>query len=102
MASETTNSPSEISSHSDQASASQNSGHSGNSRTSENLSLLITNHKLNGQNFLQWSQSVQMFICGRGKEDYLTGEIPILKKDDPSSKSGRQKIIKLCLGSSIQ
>ena len=27
-----------------------------------------------------------MFICGRGKDDYLTGEIPILKKDDPSYK----------------
>ena len=86
MASETTSSPSEISSHSDQASAPQNSGHSGNSGNSENLSLLITSHNLNGQNFLQWSQSVWMFICGRGKEDYLIGEISIPKKDDPSYK----------------
>ncbi|XP_024030846.1 uncharacterized protein LOC112094389 [Morus notabilis] len=86
MASETTSSPFEVSSHSDQTSAPQNSRHFGNSGNSENLSPLITSHKLNGQNFLQWSQSVRMFICGRGKEDYLTGEIPILKKDDPGYK----------------
>lgn len=34
--------------------------------------LPITGHKLNGQNFLQWSQSIMMFICGKGKDDYLT------------------------------
>ncbi|EXC16348.1 hypothetical protein L484_006555 [Morus notabilis] len=59
---------------------------SGKTGTSENLSLLITNHKLNGQNYLQWSQSVQMFICGRGKEDYLTGEVPVPEKTDPTYK----------------
>ncbi|EXB64488.1 hypothetical protein L484_006725 [Morus notabilis] len=40
-------------------------------------SLLITGHKLNGQNYLQWSQSVMMFICGRGKDEYLNGEVTI-------------------------
>ena len=43
----------------------------------------ITSHKLNGQNYLQWSQSVQMFICGRSKDDYLTGEAKAPKADDP-------------------
>ena len=33
----------------------------------------ITGHKLNGNNYLQWSHSVMMFICGKGKDDYLNG-----------------------------
>ncbi|KAF7827453.1 hypothetical protein G2W53_018617 [Senna tora] len=33
----------------------------------------ITGHKLNGYNFLQWCQYVFMFICGKGKDDYLIG-----------------------------
>ncbi|KAE8731219.1 Detected protein of unknown function [Hibiscus syriacus] len=32
----------------------------------------ITSHKLNGNNFLQWSQSVKLFIRGRGKFGYLS------------------------------
>ena len=35
--------------------------------------ILITGHKLNRQNYIQWSHSVIMFICGRDKDDYLTG-----------------------------
>lgn len=49
----------------------------------ESGSLLITSHKLNGQNYLQWSQSILMFISGKGKDDYLTGDIEIPKKEDP-------------------
>ena len=48
----------------------------------ENLSSLVTNHKLNGPTFLQWSQSVFMYICGKGKDEYLTGEISILATTD--------------------
>ncbi|KAI3470119.1 hypothetical protein Pfo_026782 [Paulownia fortunei] len=48
----------------------------------ESSSLLITNHKLNGHNYLQWSQSVLMYICGKEKDEYLTGEVPILEKSD--------------------
>ena len=33
--------------------------------------LPITGHKLNMHNYLQWSQSVMMFICGKGKDDHL-------------------------------
>ncbi|RVX06552.1 Retrovirus-related Pol polyprotein from transposon RE2 [Vitis vinifera] len=43
-------------------------------------SLLITGHKLNGHNFLQWSQSVMMYVCGKGKDEYLTGEVAIPEK----------------------
>ncbi|KAL6340655.1 hypothetical protein AAG906_010563 [Vitis piasezkii] len=35
--------------------------------------LPITAHKLNGQNYLQWSQSILMFIRGKEKDDYITG-----------------------------
>ena len=45
--------------------------------------VLITSHKLNGHNFLQWSQSVMMFICGKGKDDYLTGEAVMPETSDP-------------------
>ncbi|RVW47558.1 DNA mismatch repair protein MSH7 [Vitis vinifera] len=31
--------------------------------------ILITGHKLNGHNYLQWSQSVLLFICGKGKDE---------------------------------
>ena len=44
---------------------------------------LVTNHKLNGQNFLQCSQSVFMFVCGRGKDGHLTGEIATLDVTNP-------------------
>ena len=33
----------------------------------ENPSLLITSHKFNRHNFLQWSQLVMMYVCGKGK-----------------------------------
>ncbi|KAG8375865.1 hypothetical protein BUALT_Bualt09G0003500 [Buddleja alternifolia] len=46
---------------------------SNNSGSTEQTGLLITGHKLNGQNYLQWSHSVMMFISGCGKDDYLIG-----------------------------
>ncbi|KAH9696724.1 reverse transcriptase Ty1/copia-type domain-containing protein [Citrus sinensis] len=48
--------------------------------------ILITSHKLNGHNYLQWSQSVMMFICGKGKDDYLTSEAAMPEVSDPSFK----------------
>ncbi|KAK3041977.1 hypothetical protein RJ639_002285 [Escallonia herrerae] len=53
---------------------------------SESSILPITGHKLNGLNYLQWSQSVFMFISGKGKENYLTGTIETPSKDDPNYK----------------
>ena len=49
----------------------------------ENSPLLITCHKLNGYNYLQWSSSVMMFIYGKGRDEYLTDEIKIPGKSDP-------------------
>ncbi|KAI3472122.1 hypothetical protein Pfo_029610 [Paulownia fortunei] len=48
----------------------------------ESSSILITNHKLNGHNYLQWSQSVLMYNCGKRKDEYLTGEILIPEKSN--------------------
>ncbi|CAH9107930.1 unnamed protein product [Cuscuta europaea] len=38
-------------------------------------SMIITSHRLNGTNYLEWSQSVRLAIDGRGKLGYITGEI---------------------------
>ena len=40
----------------------------------DNNSLHITAHKFNGKNYLQWSQSVKIVICGGEKFEYVTGE----------------------------
>ncbi|RVW45622.1 Retrovirus-related Pol polyprotein from transposon RE1 [Vitis vinifera] len=52
--------------------------------TSESHSIQITTICLNGDNFLRWSQSVQMYIRGRGKMGYLTGEKKAPAVDDPN------------------
>ena len=57
--------------------------HSGSASTTDDIILPITGHKLNGQNFIQWAQSVRIFICGKGKEEYLTGTIVQPKEEDP-------------------
>jgi len=49
----------------------------------DNNIFTITGHKLNGQNYLQWSQSIMMFICGKGKDDYLTGVTSQPEEADP-------------------
>ena len=54
------------------------------SRTTENHPVQITTIRLNGDNFLRWSQSVRMYIRGRGKIGYLTGEIREPATTDPS------------------
>jgi hypothetical protein len=53
----------------------------------EGISHPITGHKLNGHNYLQWSSSVIMFICGKGRDDYLTGEVIIPEKNDPKFRT---------------
>ncbi|RVW67782.1 hypothetical protein CK203_062451 [Vitis vinifera] len=51
---------------------------------SDSSPILITGHKLNGHNYLQWSQSVLLFICGKGKDEYLTGEAAMPETTEPS------------------
>ncbi|XP_024019292.1 uncharacterized protein LOC112090970 [Morus notabilis] len=52
--------------------------------SSESHSVHITTIRLNGDNFLRWSQSVRMYIRGRGKMGYLTGEKKAPAEDDPA------------------
>lgn len=40
-------------------------------------SVMVTNLKLTGHNYLAWSKAVEMFIMGRGKDDYLYGNMQI-------------------------
>ncbi|KAJ9697393.1 hypothetical protein PVL29_009284 [Vitis rotundifolia] len=52
--------------------------------TSESHSIQITTIRLNSDNFLRMSQSVRMYIRGRGKMGYLTGEKKAPAVDDPN------------------
>ena len=51
--------------------------------TGNNPSLHITTHKLHGLNFLRWSQSIILFLRGKGKLGYPTGATKAPKEDDP-------------------
>ena len=71
---------SEVTSHPETSAIGSNGGSDGNL-------LPITGHKLNGQNYLQWSQSVMMFICRKGRDDYLTGVAVPPSKEDPKYRT---------------
>lgn len=51
-------------------------------QVNDNTSLQMVTHKLNGKNYLQWSQSVKLVICGKGKLGFLTGEMSAPNKTD--------------------
>ncbi|KAE8723356.1 MORC family CW-type zinc finger protein 3 isoform 2 [Hibiscus syriacus] len=55
-----------------------------NTESFQNIS--ITSHKLNRNNFLQWSQSVKLFIRGRGKFGYLSGTTTKPAEEDEESE----------------
>ncbi|CAI8601215.1 unnamed protein product [Vicia faba] len=48
----------------------------------EGLTHLITCHKLNGQNYIQWIRLVKIFLEGKGREGYTTGGSKCLEKGD--------------------
>ena len=54
------------------------------SSISDSHSIQITSIRLNGDNFLHWSQSVRMYIRGKGKIGYLTGDKKEPTVDDPA------------------
>ncbi|XP_061354693.1 uncharacterized protein LOC133299272 [Gastrolobium bilobum] len=64
--------------HSSASSSAPNSQSSG-----DNLGLQITNHRLNGKNFLQWFQSVKLVIRAKGKMGYLEGKIKKPTENSP-------------------
>ena len=77
--------PSSSSNINSESSTSNNNG-GGGSDNSHIPHLPITSHKLNGHNYLQWSQSVMMFICGKGKDEYLIGVAESPAKEEPTYK----------------
>ena len=58
-----------------------------NNEGSDGVTLVITRHKTNGQNHLQWSHAVMMFICCREKDDYLIGAMPRPTKENRKFKA---------------
>ncbi|KAL6323821.1 hypothetical protein AAG906_003442 [Vitis piasezkii] len=56
-----------------------------------NSSLQITVHRLNGKNYLEWSQSVKLGIDGRGKLGYLMGEAQKPVEGDLNFRTWRSK-----------
>ncbi|GMY06903.1 hypothetical protein FCV25MIE_02142 [Fagus crenata] len=51
---------------------------------SDNMSMQMTSNKLDGTNYFAWSQFVQLYVTGKGKLGYLTGEKIKLAMSDPS------------------
>jgi hypothetical protein len=51
---------------------------------SENPTLQISTVKLDGLNYLSWSQSALLYIKSRGKRGHLNGKIQELKPEDPT------------------
>lgn len=54
-------------------------------------------HKLNDQNYLQWSQFVMMFIYGKGKDEFSSGASTCLAKSNPRFRAWNSEIIWSCL-----
>ena len=61
-----------------------NPSHSAQPTAANNPHLQITTIKLNGANYVRWSQSVRMYIRGRSKIGYITGAATKLKETDPA------------------
>lgn len=53
--------------------------------------IMVTNHKLSGTNYLSWSKAVEMFVVGRGKDDYLYGDVDIPLSTDPKFRQWRSE-----------
>ena len=51
----------------------------------------ITIYKLNGHIYFQWSQSVSMFICGKGRDDYIIGVANCPAKEDSTYKQWKSE-----------
>ncbi|KAL3733913.1 hypothetical protein ACJRO7_023290 [Eucalyptus globulus] len=69
---------------SDESSTTQSNPPSLLTKSTEPHPIQITSIKLNRDNFFRWSQSVRMYIRGRGKIGYLTGDNAEPATDDPT------------------
>ncbi|KAM7473780.1 hypothetical protein LguiB_021023 [Lonicera macranthoides] len=48
-------------------------------------------HKLNGRNYLEWTQSMRLFIDGKRRLGYVNGEVVPPPANDPGFKSWREE-----------
>ncbi|TXG53836.1 hypothetical protein EZV62_019092 [Acer yangbiense] len=67
----------------------QQSNHSGNPPQNNEYQQLQPSFRLNGRNYLVWSQLVKTFLKGKGKSSHLEG--PILEKNDPKFSEWDEK-----------
>lgn len=51
--------------------------------------MVISGHKLNGNNYLSCSKVMEMFITGKDKEDYLFCTVEPLTTHDPNTRVGK-------------
>ena len=61
-----------------------NVSHAAQPIAADNPHLQITTIKLNGANYVRWSQSVRMYIRGRSKIGYITGTATKPEETDPA------------------
>ena len=57
----------------------------------ENPSLQLIVHKPNGNNYLEWAQSIKLMIDGKGKLGHLIGKTTKLADNDPTLKTWRSE-----------
>ncbi|TXG49302.1 hypothetical protein EZV62_025177 [Acer yangbiense] len=67
----------------------QQSNHSGNSPQNNEYRQLQPSFRINGRNYLVWSQLVKTFLKGKGKSSHLGGPIP--EKNDPKFSEWDEK-----------
>lgn len=70
----------------------------------DSSTLQITQHKLNGTNYLDWSQPVLLVIHGKGCMGYITGDIRKPAETDPGYPKweAENSIVTACfVGSSL-
>ncbi|KAL5772429.1 hypothetical protein ACOSQ2_012353 [Xanthoceras sorbifolium] len=67
----------------------------------DNPTLQITPEKLYGKNFLEWSQSVQIFFKSRGIMEHLRGTVKEPEESDPSYNSWEARNSQILINSII-
>ena len=82
-----------VASNAEVCTSTSNNGGSGD--TPSNPHMPITSHKLNGHNYLPCSQSVMLFIRGKGKADFITGDVETPDKKDKAYKTWETENSKL-------
>jgi hypothetical protein len=50
----------------------------------QNNSLQVNVQKLDGSNYAEWSQTVRLILEGKGKLDFLTGDVPVPATTHPN------------------